>query len=512
MKKILLAHMLIVAVLMACAQPTMAQIEPKYSRDVRHDISPPVRDLQPEIAEITGPEFEFLRPVPAPYLPNEWQIDPVEQTTQGALLPATVGLNFDGLGDGQYGFVVRGSPPDPAGAVGATQYVQWVNTSFAIFDKATGKLISGPTPGNRLWQGFGGGCETNNNGDPVVVYDKLADRWVFSQLSIRTRPYLQCIAVSTSNDATGTFYRYAFEMATFPDYGKLGVWPDAYYMGFNSGPNPVCAFERATMLAGGESGQICFEPRQGFMLPSDLDGTTRPLDGSPNYFMKLGGNNRSLVLNKFHVDFDNPENSTFTGPIAIEVAPFTRLTGGAPQPDTTNRLDTISSWLMFRLAYRNFGDHESLVLNHSVFGSEGGGAVRWYEIRDPNGTPAVYQQATFAPDSNYRWMGSIAMDQAGNIALGYSLASSEIYPSVGITGRQATDPLGTLRAEVVVADGTGSQTGTLRRWGDYSTMAIDPVDDCTFWYTSEYHNTSGRPWSTCIVNFRFDNCGSSNPK
>jgi hypothetical protein len=178
-----------------------------------------------------------------------------------------------------------------------------------------------------------------------------------------------------------------------------------------------------------------------------------------------------------------------------------------PQPDTTQMLDSISVWLMFRLAYRNFGDHESLVLNHTVQRSGGGGGVRWYEIQDPNGSPFVYQQGTFAPDSNFRWMGSIAMDQAGNIALGYSLASPTIYPSVAITGRQATDPLGLLGAELVLVDGTGSQNGTSTRWGDYSTMSVDPVDDCTFFYTSEYHKTSGRPWSTLIAAFKFDNCG-----
>jgi hypothetical protein len=243
------------------------------------------------------------------------------------------------------------------------------------------------------------------------------------------------------------------------------------------------------------------------MLPSDLDGLTPPPDGSPAFFMRLGSDNRSVVLNKFHVDFDTPSRSTFTGPTVIPVAPFTRLSTRVPQPDTTNTLDTLSIWLMFRLAYRNFGDHESLVLNHSVRGTPGGGGVRWYEIQDPNGSPVVYQQGSYVPDLNYRWMGSIAMDQAGNIALGYSLASTTIYPSVAITGRQATDPLDQLGAETIIVDGTGSQTGTLQRWGDYSTMSIDPVDDCTFWYTSEYHKTSGRPWSTRIASFKFDNCG-----
>lgn len=506
-KRLFLPQFFVVTLSLAFIQSAVAQLEPIVTSDFRHDISPPIRDLGPGLVDGADFDDEYLEPAAPSFAPDQSQADPVEQTAQGSPLPLTVNLNFDGLGDGQYGFMVRGSPPDPAGAVGATQYVQWVNTSFAVFDKNTGELLAGPTPGSRLWQDFGGGCEANNNGDPMVVYDKAADRWVLSQLSIRSRPYLQCIAISTSSDATDTFYRYAFEITTFPDYGKLGVWPDAYYMGFNSGPNPVCAFDRAAMLQGLNAARVCFQPSQGFMLPTDLDGLTPPPEGSPNYFMRIGGDSRSVVLNRFHVDFANPARSTFTGPIVIPVAPFMRQTSRVPQPNTTNTLDTISGWLMFRLAYRNFGDHESLVLNHSVRGSSGGGGVRWYEIRDPNGSPVIYQQGTFAPDSNFRWMGSIAMDQAGNIALGYSLASTGIYPSVGISGRQLTDPLGVLGAETILVDGTGSQTGTLARWGDYSTMSVDPVDDCTFWYTSEYHKTSGRPWSTRISSFKFDGCG-----
>jgi len=496
--------LLVIGLCLASVQPAIAQLKPIVMSDVKHDISPSMKEWRPG-PEKPNFEEETLEPV-RPLIPNEPREDPAEQRMQGKPLPLTVGQGFDGLGDGVYGFTVSASPPDTMGAVGATQFVQWVNLSYAVFDKNTGNLLAGPIRGSRLWEGFGGGCETHNNGDPVVVYDKVADRWVLTQLQVATRPYLQCIAISTSNDASDTFYRYAFEIATFPDYGKLGVWPDAYYMGFNSGPNPVCAFEREAMLQGLDARQVCFQPFQGFMLPSDLDGLTPPPDGSPNFFMRLSGNT-SLVLNKFHVDFDDPSQSTFTGPITIPVDPFTRMQARVPQPDTTNSLDSLSIWLMFRLAYRNFGDHESLVLNHSVQGSEGGGGVRWYEIQDPNGEPYVYQLGSFVPDSNFRWMGSIAMDQSGNMALGYSLSSTQVYPSVAITGRQPSDDLGTMGAEIILVDGTGSQTGTLIRWGDYSAMSVDPVDDCTFWYTGEYHKTSGRPWSTWIGAFKFDNCG-----
>jgi hypothetical protein len=493
----------VVGLSLAFVQPAIAQLKPIVTSDVKHGISPALRDLQP------GPVPNFvektLEPILPPATPYEPQVDPAEQRVQGKPLPLTVNLGFDGLGDGVYGFTVTASPPDPVGAAGATQYVQWVNLSYAVFDKDTGNLLAGPIRGNMLWQGFGGGCEAHNSGDPVVVYDKLADRWVLTQLTAGSAPYFQCVAVSTSNDATDTFYLYAFPMPSLPDYGKLGVWPDAYYMGFNA-PTSACAFEREAMLQGLDARQVCFVPGQPFMLPSDLDGWTPPPDGSPNFFMRFSGN-ANLVLNKFHVDFENPSESTFTGPITIPVDPFNRLVTGVPQPDTTNTLDNLSVFLMFRLAYRNFGDHESLVLNHSVQGSPGGGGVRWYEIQDPNGKQVVYQQGSFVPDSNYRWMGSIAMDQSGNIALGYSLSSSDIYPSVAITGRQPGDDLGTMGAEIILVDGTGSQTPPLRRWGDYSTMSVDPVDDCTFWYTAEYHKETGRPWSTWIGSFKFDDCG-----
>jgi len=496
--------LLVIGLSLASVQPAIAQ--PIVMSDVKHGVSPPLRDLRRGLDERAEFEEEMPPNLPPP-TPNEPQADPAEQTIQGKQLPITVGQGFDGLGDGVYGFTVHAYPPDATGAVGATQFVQWINSSYAVFDKNTGDLLAGPTLGNRLWQGFGGGCEAHNSGDPVVVYDKLADRWVLSQL-VSAAPYLYCIAVSTSNDATDTFFLYAFSMPTLPDYGKLGVWPDAYYMGFNvsSAGNAACAFDRGAMLQGLDARQVCFHSSQGFMLPSDLDGLTPPPDGSPNFFMRLGGNNTSLFLNRFHVDFDNPDQSTFTGPITITVDPFTRMQSRVPQPDTTVTLDTLSTWLMFRLAYRNFGDHESLVLNHSVQGSDGGGGVRWYEIQDPNGDPYVYQQGSFVPDSNFRWMGSIAMDQSGNIALGYSLSSTQVYPSVAITGRQPGDDLGTMGAEIVLVDGTGSQTN-VNRWGDYSTMSVDPVDDCTFWYTAEYHKTTGRPWSTLIAAFKFDTCG-----
>jgi hypothetical protein len=438
------------------------------------------------------------------------------------VIPGTpaVGASFEGLGQGQYGFSVQYAPPDTNGTVGSTQYVQWVNVSFAIFDKATGAKIAGPTLGRTLWSGFGGGCAINNDGDPIVLYDKAAQRWVFSQFSVSTTPYLQCIAVSTTSDATGTYNRYSFQYNNFDDYPKMGVWPDAYYETFNMFRgntfvgSDACAYNRAAMLAGKAATQICFQqgPAVGGLLPSDLDGATAPPTGSPNYMIHFGTN--KLNLYKFHVDFATPGNSTFTGPVVLSVAAFSPLCGGGtcvPQPGTTQKLDSLADRLMNRLAYRNLGSHESLVVNHSVTVSGGGGGVRWYEIQNPSGTPVLAQQSTFAPDSSYRWMGSIAMDQAGDIALGYSVSNgTSVHPSVAYTGRVPSDPAGTMEAEVNVVTGTGSQNGSLTRWGDYSAMQVDPVDDCTFWYTQEYMKTTGSfNWNTRINNFKFTGCGGS---
>jgi len=492
--------------------------------DIHRDVSLPLRDLirnaPPPTIGLAPHEAQPVRRIPLPPGLVVLQEDPLRQNAIAPLSPLTplTSNSFEGLGQGQYGFSVTGAPPDTNGAVGATQYVQWVNTSFAIFNKGNGALIAGPTLGNTLWTGFGGACQTNNDGDPIVLYDRIANRWVMSQFSVSTTPYLQCIAVSTTSDATGTWNRYSFQYSNFDDYPKMGVWPDAYYETFNmfNGNTFVgaeaCAYNRTAMLNGQSATQVCFQQSSavGGLLPADFDGTTPPPTGSPNFMLYYGTN--SLNLFKFHVDFVNTANSTFTGPTVINVAAFNPLCSGGtcvPQPSTTNQLDSLADRLMYRLAYRNLGSHESLVVNHSVTVSSSGG-VRWYEIQNPGGTPTVAQQGTFAPDSAYRWMGSIAMDQAGDIAVGYSKSSSSVFPSIAFAGRIPTDPSGTLETESPVVSGTGSQTGTLTRWGDYSGMTVDPVDDCTFWYTQEYMTASGTfNWNTRIANFKFPSCGTS---
>ncbi|HXA64503.1 MAG TPA: DUF2341 domain-containing protein, partial [Bryobacteraceae bacterium] len=488
---------------------------------VKHDVSPPLRAILPVPPQPAQRETHPHQTHPAKPVTN--QPDPVVQTSAGPLVAASGSHSFAGVGNGDYGFFDNAAPPDTNGAVGATQFVQWVNTSFAIFAKSSGALIYGPAAGNTLWSGFGGGCETNNDGDVIAQYDKINNRWIMSQLSVSTTPYTQCVAVSTTADATGTWNRYAFQQPNFNDYPKLAVWPDAYYISFNmfTGSNTflgprACALDGAAMRAGSAANQICFQLGNSFgsMLPSDLDGSTLPPAGSPDFYLSLATN--SLNLWKFHVDFTTPANSTFVGPVNIPVAAYNEACGGGtciPQSGTSQQLDSLGDRLMYRLAYRHFPDgHESLVANHSVGTGSGNVGVRWYELRNPNVTPTVFQQGTFAPDRNYRWMGSIAMDQVGNIAMGYSVSSSSMSPAIRFTGRVPTDPLGTMEAENVIINGTGSQLKNLSRWGDYSSIALDPLDDCNFWYTNEYMKSSGTfNWSTWVYSFAFPTCSSSVP-
>jgi hypothetical protein len=457
-----------------------------------------------------------------PEVPSGGGTDTVVQTQPGSELAPAPGNSFDGIGVGLGAYSPRWAPPDTEGAVGPNHYFAIVNADIAVFTK-TGGLLYGPVPTNTLWAGFGGGCETRDDGDGIVEYDRLANRWVVTQFT-NDGTNTECVAVSTTGDPLGTWSRYSFTYPAFPDYPKLSVWPDAYYITFNLfgstgfAGGMVCAWDRTAMLAGAPATQQCFNLGTSFggLLPSDLDGTTPPPAGSPDFVLNYGSNR--LNLWKFHVDWLNSANTRLTGPTAVGVASFTRAcptnSTCVPQPATTQKLDSLSDRLMSRLAYRNFGDHESLVVNHSVgtgtFGT-GPSAVRWYELRGPNGTPTVFQQGTYAPDLTYRWMGSIAMDKSGDIALGYSASSSSVRPSIAYTGRLASDPTGTMtQGEVVLQAGSGSQLPNLTRWGDYSSMTVDPADDCTFWYTNEYLKADGTfNWSTHISSFRFPGCGVS---
>ena len=495
-----------------------------------HDASPPLRVIpaarrQPPRQE----QDEAVLPHPAT-VPGA--NDPVVQSSLSApLVPATA-TNWDGVGAGfsgpQGSFAVQAAPPDTNGAVGPNHYVQLVNTDLAIFNK-TGTVLYGPVPINTLWSGFGGLCQNDNDGDPTVRYDRLAGRWIISQFAVTGAngsgvPYLQCVAVSQTGDPTGAYNRYAFGYSAFPDYPKLGVWPDAYYTTFNLFNGNtftgglVCAYDRTAMLNGQAATQQCFNVggTYGGLLPADLDSATAPPAGAPNYVVALGAAANQLELWKFHVDWSTPANSTLA-PYTVTTAAYTLPcpggTGGTcvPQAGTGQQLDTLGDRLMYRLAYRNFGDHESLVVDHSVAVGASGVGIRWYEIRLPGGAPSVYQQGTYAPDSSFRWLGSIAQDGAGNLALGFSIASSSLSPQIRYTGRLAGDALGQLtQGEATIIAGGGSQTSNLSRWGDYSSMDIDPTDDCTFWYTTEYIPSNGTfNWRTRIASFQFPSCASA---
>jgi hypothetical protein len=443
----------------------------------------------------------------------------------GPTAAVTAGLGFDGINAGADGTTPRYAPPDTTGAVGATQYVQWVNVSFAVYDKATGAKVLGPVAGNTLFQNLGGACATSNDGDPVVQYDKAANRWVLSQFAVPggSAGYWQCVAVSQTSDATGGYNLYAFQYSAMNDYPKMGVWPDGYYITFNMFTSTfqgakVCAYDRAKMLAGQPATQQCFQlsSSYGGLLPADLDGATAPPAGSPNYVLSRLSGSSSLGMWKFHVDWSNPAASTLSGPTLIAAAAYNAAcSGGAcvPQPSTNQKLDSLADRLMFRLAYRNIGGVERMVVNHSVQvnstskRNSGNSAVRWYEIRGMSTTPVIHQQASYSPDTTFRWMGSVAMDKQGNMAVGYSKSSKSVRPSLAFATRLAGDPLGSLGAESTIVTGGGSQLSNLSRWGDYTHMSVDPVDDCTFWYTGQYIPSNGTfNWNTRIASFKIAAC------
>jgi hypothetical protein len=494
---------------------------------VKQDVSPALRDIpippvvqvpDSQVREMGEPGETGEKEGVGPEIERAQTQDSVVQTAVGNAPQAlTAGVNFDGVTnlDGVY-------PPDTNGDVGPNHYVQMVNLHMQIFNKS-GTSLLGPIPANQIWSGFGGSCQTRNDGDPVVLYDPIADRWILSQFTA-ANPYGECVAVSTTSDPTGSYYRYFFQFSTtiFYDYPKLGVWPDGYYLSANrfsgntfSGGSAI-ALERDKMLLGQTARFVQFNTSSsyGTLLPSDLNGSNVPT-GEPNFFAEIGST--ALHLWKFHIDWTTTSNSTFTGPTSLTVATYNVLCSTTrncvPQPSTSVKLDGLGDRLMHSLAYRKFSDHESLVVSHNVNAASSGtqAGVRWYEIRDPNGTATLYQQGTYAPDTTNRWLGSLAMDKDGNIGLGYSASSTSVYPGIRYTGRLATDTLGQMtQGETTMIAGSGSQTGTGYRWGDYAMMAVDPSDDCTFWFTTEYIPSTGTaPWKTRIGSFKFPSCGAS---
>jgi hypothetical protein len=520
-------------------RPTSAKPERRAAE--RHDTSRPLRDMPPvPPARRTDPderEPHLVRQI----VRGRGLPDPVIQRSAGRSRSLAPAQSTDGVGN------VNGVlPPDTNAAVGPNHYVHAVNVSFAIYSKGDAStppsVLYGPADTSTIWTGFGGPCEARNDGDSIIMYDHLADRWVISQLAlpnlffgIAIAPFYQCVAVSATSDPTGGYHRYQFAFNKLNDYPKLAVWPDAYYMTINQfssitlqwAGQGVIAFDREKMLVGLPATMqymdlASVDANLGGMLPADLDGPAPP-SGSPGYFVQMDddawgySSEDRLQLWRFHVDWTTPSASTFTGPSLIPVAPFdTDMCAYArtciPQRGTDVRVDAMADRLMYRLQYRNFDTHETLVVNHTVDvdGTDHAG-VRWYEIRAPRSTPFVHQQGTFAPDASHRWMASAAMDGAGNLAIGYSVSGSSVFPSVRYTGRQAGDPPGAMTlAETELATGTGSQLHATGRWGDYSMMAVDPSDDCTFWYTQQYYTTTSQmDWRTKIGTFSFPSCGAS---
>lgn len=458
--------------------------------------------------------------------------DPVRQSIAGGGRAPIALQNFDGLN------YTGWFPPDPNGDVGPNHYVQAVNTSAAIFDK-TGTLLAS-FHYNTLFASAIAPCNSPlRRGDPIALYDTIADRWILTDFAYAnsTGPYYQCIAVSkTANPVTGGWWLYTLDAGStstpgvywFNDYPKLGSWSDGIYMSADMFEARltyrgvrVWAFNRDDLINNPMTGvrYVYFDisPTYIHLLPSNLRGTTMPPGGTPNFFVSLAMPDASYQANtlhlwKFHVDWNNLLNSTLTGPTNLTTAVFTMPCYGAaffncvPQLNGES-VDGLGDRLMMQLQYRNLGGTESLWVNHTVAAGAAIGfptGVRWYEIRNPNGAPSIYQQGTYQPDSNYRWMGSLAVDGQGNMALGYSVSSSSMYPSIRYAGRFANEPLGKLCVpETSLIEGTGAQINGFNRWGDYSAMTVDPTDDLTFWYTNQYYSLTGDGWKTRIGSFRF---------
>ncbi len=508
---------------------------------IRADLSIPLRDMKPAKDAFwkkwTKKENETEHEVPNKFR-DASQIVRADEALQteyynNSRATATVPLaNFNGLNNGN-NTGGRVTPPDPAGDVGPNHYVQAVNCMLQMFTK-TGTSVYGPVTTSTIWSGFSGNWDGHNDGDPIILYDENADRWIISQFAIDCAgtPYTeyQLVAVSATPDPTGAYYRYAFQFDYMPDYPKLGVWNDGYYMAinrFNTNTTGsfvgagACVMERSKMLTGDPTARMVYFKTEtlggtgssagsncGSMLPSDCDGTFPPA-GTPNYFVYDDQPTSELRIWALHADWTTPANSTFTYVTKLTVAAYTELatSSAVSQSGTTNKLDGLGDRLMFRNQYRNFGSYETFLTCRSVSVS-GVAAMRWYEYRKVGSTFSIYQQSTYNPgDGKSRWMGSIAMNSVGDIGMAYSVSSSTMFPSIYFTGRKAADALNQLTIpEGIIQTGTMAMTGATR-WGDYTAVSIDPTDNQTFWTTQEYVGTYGGtwPWATKIASFKFAN-------
>lgn len=499
---------------------------------VRFDVSPPLREMavRPP-ADADGDFFGVLMIDPDPPgnpVHGPQDVDGSVQTHVASPLAIPPPLASFNVGTG------TANPPDPVGDVGPNHYVRMANASFQIFNK-TGTSLFGPANINTLFTGFGGDCESENAGDPIVLHDQLADRWLLTQFSNSVGPgFFNCVALSTSSDPLGTYYRWAFVTPTFPDYPKYGVWPNAYLIStreVNAGLIGAYAVNRQQMLAGNPNPTLInfSVPVNSFsgdgLLPADLDGGSLPPPGSPAWYVgamdnggPYGAAQDALALWAFDLNFANPPASSFEVVATIPVSPYDSIypcSGRSciPQPAPLGAVDILSyrQRPTNRAAYRNFGSYQSIVTNQSVEAAPKMAGVRWWEIRNPGANATLHQDATYAPgvsDGVHRWMGSIAQDSNGNMGLGYSAGGTALFPSVHYTGRLEGDPVNLMsQGEGIFVTGGGGHSSTTRRWGDYTSMNVDPSDDCTFWYVNEYFATTGTQWTMRAGSFRFPGCG-----
>jgi hypothetical protein len=537
---------------------------PTWSEAVAFDVSKPLRELAKPAAPMSLPsatgkdtdsEPEAIRGgsnalfSPLAAITGSSALDTQLVTST---IPAPL-ANFEGLSN-QDNFNIYGgrvNPPDPNGDVGPNHYVEMVNLVFAVYDKAGNKLL-GPIPIGSLWSGFAISDCDDTSGDPVVLYDQLADRWLLTQFTTNGPEYWNCVAVSQTGDPTGAYYRYAFSTGlNFPDYPKYSVWTDSYVITTREfGPTVeygigVYGLEKNKMLNGEPNARAVsffldgnapgMLPLVGDgLLPADIDGkqkpktdTAIPIVGTQDDDYGYGATFDALNIWNFDVKWRSTPIASLALKTQLPVASFDSNFPCAPgsrdclpQPgivDPAQYLDILSyrQRPTFRLAYRNFKDYEALVTNQSVEALPGVAGVRWYEIRrDEAGDYSLYQQGTYAPnDGVHRWMGSIAQDKKGNAALGYSVVNGvNVFPGIRYTGRLAGDPLGQMTlGEGTIINGSGVQTNANSRWGDYTDMTVDPTDDCTFWYVNEYYTAAGQAsssagWQTRIASFKLPGC------
>jgi hypothetical protein len=555
-----LAAFLALAAAPAWSAGSAPGVHPETGSAVAHDVSQPLSQVHVPAQLPPGFQVEVpLRAAPPRTRPNVSQgPDPARQSDAepvfgAAATPAPL-VNVPGLSDDDNAATIGGRvvPPDTEGDIGPDHYVQWINLIIGVWDvnrdpsgaPTSVTLAAGfPKAGNAVFAGFTGSaaadaCRTTNNGDPIVLYDHLANRWLISQFAINSG--VQCVAISQTGDPTGAYDRWAFVVSPGEqnDYPKLGVMPDAYYLSLRDFPSNdgtfagFVALDRAAMLAGNPSPVFvkfslpCLSGNcPDGVQPPHLEGPA-PAAGTPGIFSRAwdddfdgpltGGDGYRLWA--FQPNFASPGSSTFTELPFVSSASGWDSTvcgffqrGCIPQPAGGERLDPADELQMYRAQYRHFTGHDSLLINTTV-DSDGANTagVRWVELRNSGSGWGLFQEGTYAPaDGENRWMGSAAMNGSGDIALGYSVSSSGTFPSVRYTSRVATDPLGVLPGgEVVLVAGTGAQTASSNRWGDYSAMSVDPVDDCTFWYTQEYYeNTNSFDFKTRIGAIPGPSCG-----